>query len=253
MKINILVLLLLITSCATSTKQDSTFVKSDSPSNVVVVDYIHFQIAYNPEKRLAEYVTYELTSEKLKIKKAKRTNKFIADPLLIEKKLPYVTPAEYTRSGYDRGHLAPSADFAWDQEVNDSTFVMSNMVPQAPNLNRDAWRRLEDKVREWACGEGKITVITGPVFAANDSKLKSGLIVPQKFFKIIIDETPPKKSLTFLYDQADKGDVLLKRMVPVENVEAMTGIAFNKNYPELKNGRSRIPASLDTWKEADCD
>ncbi len=91
------------------------------------------------------------------------------------------------------------------------------------------------------------------MFTSQDSRLKSGLIVPQKFFKIVIDETPPKKSLTFLYDQSDKGDVLLKRIVPVENVETMTGIAFNKNYPELKNNRSRVPASINTWKEADCD
>ena len=253
MRLNIILLLVLISGCATSKKQVETTNTFATASNTVLVDYIHFQIAYNPEKRLADYVTYELSAEKLKTKKAKRTNKFIADPLLIEKKLPYVTPAEYTKSGYDRGHLAPSADFAWDQEVNDTTFVMSNMVPQTPNLNRDAWRRLEDKVRQWACGEGKITVITGPVFTSQDSRLKSGLIVPQKFFKIIIDETPPKKSLTFLYDQSDKGDVLLKRIVPVENVETMTGIAFNKNYPELKNNRSRVPASINTWKEADCD
>lgn len=252
MRLNFLVLLIFITSCATHNKQ-APVATTATPSNTILVDYIHFQIAYNPSIRLASYVSYELTADKLKIKKAKRTNKFIADPLLVEKNLPYVTPAEYTKSGYDRGHLAPSADFAWDQTVNDSTFVMSNMVPQTPNLNRDAWRRLEDKVRQWACGEGKITVITGPVFTAQDSHLKSGLIVPQKFFKIVIDETPPKKSMTFLYDQADKGDVLLKRMVPVENVENMTGIAFNKNYPELKNDRSRVPASINSWKEADCD
>lgn len=73
-----------------------------------------------------------------------------------EKGIPFVVPAEYAKTGYDQGHMAPAADFAWNQDASNTTFVMSNIAPQTPNLNRDSWKRLEDKVRKWACGEKKL-------------------------------------------------------------------------------------------------
>lgn len=117
-----------------------------------MIDHKYFKIAYNQSKRLAEYVTYQLTAAQLRQSSADRNNKFIPDPYLVDNNIPYVVTSEYTKSGYDRGHLAPSADFVWNQDANNMTFVMSNMVPQLPGLNRDAWKRLEDQVRKWAVG-----------------------------------------------------------------------------------------------------
>lgn len=263
----ILVLIWIFSSCATSPpivvkekklqpktavviQAENNIVKR--PNNIIMIDHKYFQIAYNPSKRLAQYVSYQLTASQLRNKSAKRTNKFIADPFLVDNKIPYVITAEYTKSGYDRGHLAPSADFVWDQEANNMTFVMSNMAPQLPGLNRDAWKRLEDKVRKWACGEEKVTVITGPIFSNNSHTLKSGLEIPQKFFKVIIDETAPKKMIAFIYHQEDKGNVLLKRIVSINNIEKVTKIAFNQDFPILNNDLIRAPASITEWKEADC-
>lgn len=227
-------------------------VAAKAPADVIMIDHQYFKIAYNFKRRLPEYVTYQLTADHLKSKSAEKNNKFIPDPFLVNKNIPYVVTAEYAKSGYDRGHLAPSADFAWSQEANNMTFVMSNMAPQTPGLNRDAWKRLEDQVRKWACGEEKVTVITGPVLAENLPKLKGGLEIPQDFFKIVIDETAPKKVIAFLYHQTDKGNILLQRMVPIKRLEAVTGLAFNQNFPELKNDKMRLPASIEEWKEGDC-
>lgn len=218
------------------------------------LDHKYFKIVYDTRKRLAKYVTYELKAEQLRQPKAKRRNKFKPDPILVKRKLPFVDPSEYARSGYDRGHLAPAADFSWSQEAQDRTFVMSNMVPQKPNLNRDAWRRLEEKVRRWACGEERITVVTGPVLGKETNrlpKLKSGLLVPQQFFKIVIDETPPKKSIAFVFSQSDKGDVIEQRKVAVSALSNVSGVhlpAGILNRPGL-----RSPANLEEWKEKDCD
>lgn len=218
-----------------------------------VLDHKYFKIVYDTRKRMAKYVTYELKAHQLRRPKAKRRDKFRADPLLVKRKLPYVEPFEYSRSGYDRGHLAPAADFSWSQEAQDLTFVMSNMVPQKPNLNRDAWRRLEEKVRRWACGEEHITVVTGPVLekdARNLPKLKSGLVVPRQFFKIVIDETPPKKSVAFIFNQTDKGDVIAQRTVSATALARVSGVQLPPgllNQPGL-----RSPASLEEWKEKDC-
>lgn len=256
-----LLLLLLLAGCATRVPQPvqtTKTTKTTTPAvelplkDSVVLDHKFFKVSYNFKRRLANFVSYELTAERLRAKSAERENKFIPDPLLKEKNLPFVVTAEYVKTGYDRGHLAPSADFAWSQEANDMTFVMSNMAPQKPKLNRDAWKRLEDQVRRWACGEEKVTVITGPVLAENLERFPSGLEIPNAFFKIIIDETPPKKTMSFVYYQDDSGDMLNQRMIPLNKVETMTGIAFNREFPELKGEKIRRPASLSEWKEADC-
>lgn len=249
--------LLLITSCATNTKgprgeRGKASGQVSVSTNIVMLDHKYFKIAYDQDKRLARYVVYQLTAENLSHKNADRKNKFKADPILKAKNIPYVLPSEYTRSNYDRGHLAPAADFSWNQEANDLTFVMSNMAPQSANLNRDAWKRLEGQVRKWACGEKVISVITGPVLRAGLPRLKSGLEIPQEFFKIVIDETPPVKMISFIYHQNDRGDVLAKRLIPVNQIEETIGIALQREIPQMKNLSLRMPAAMNEWKEGDC-
>lgn len=265
MKLRNVFFFLLLAGCATkptqqpveTPKSTTKVVKSVEKSqpaelrDTIVLDHKFFKISYNMKRRLPNFVSYELTAEHLKAKEASREDKFIPDPLLKQKNLPFVVSAEYVKTGYDRGHMAPSADFAWSQEANDLTFVMSNMAPQKPKLNRDAWKRLEEQVRKWACGEEKVTVVTGPVLKERLATLPSGLEIPEAFFKIIIDETPPKKAIAFMYYQEDSGDMLAERMIPLKNIESATGIAFNREFPDL-NGKIRIPASTNEWKEADC-
>ena len=56
----------------------------------------------------------------------------------------------YLKSGYDKGHLAAAQDFAWSKEAMLATFDYCNALPQAPALNRGAWKRLETQVRKWS-------------------------------------------------------------------------------------------------------
>ena len=56
----------------------------------------------------------------------------------------------YAHSGYDKGHLAPAQDFAWSRAAMLATFDYCNALPQAPALNRGAWKKLETKVRKWS-------------------------------------------------------------------------------------------------------
>lgn len=245
--------LLLGGSCAHKPSLPTRLAQNSSGTPIIILDHKYFKITYDQEKRLARYVVYQLTAEHLRSKAAGRKDKFIPDPILKDKNIPHVRPSEYAHSNFDRGHLAPSADFAWNQEANDLTFVMSNMVPQSANLNRDAWRRLEDQVRKWACGEKVVSVITGPILRAGLPRLKSGLEIPQEFFKIVIDETPPVKLISFIYHQNDKGDVLSHRMIPISKIEESAGIAFHLELPQMKSENLRLPASLNEWKEADCN
>ena len=216
-------------------------------SQWVTLDHVYFKISYDPKLRVPRYVKYVLTALDVKNKNAKRKNKFKIDPMLVNKNIPYVIPSEYAKSGYDKGHMAPSADFSRNQEANDLTFVMSNMMPQTPNLNRDSWRRLEDKVRGWACGEERIIVITGPVIEDSLPTLKSGLPIPKQFFKIVIDDTSPRKVIAFLYNQSDQGDVLENRIAKVTDIENKIHEHFESEVPVEDQGIFNEPGHLSEW------
>ena len=102
------------------------------------------------------------------------------------------TLADYRGSGYDRGHLVPSADRNSNRLENSETFLMSNMAPQHPDLNRKVWRMLEDKVRTIAIKEEVVEVyaISGPVFDIGQpfTKIGDDVIVPHEFFKSVLVE-----------------------------------------------------------------
>jgi len=74
------------------------------------------------------------------------------------------TDADYTGSGYARGHNAASADFKSDLDWMKQTFVFSNAVPQLQNgFNGSYWRFLEDDVQKLALSGADLVVITGPI------------------------------------------------------------------------------------------
>jgi endonuclease G len=237
---NHFLLLLLVVSCATTKKTTSKI--PPKSGTLVTLDHKWFKVHYDPKIRLARYVEYTLEKKNLLTKGGKRKDKFIADPMLEKSQLPYATPLEYKKTGFDRGHLAPARDFSFSQEANNETFVMSNMAPQTPNLNRGAWLKLEEQVRYWACGEEKLTVITGPIFVGNEPRLPSGLIIPQRFFKIVIDETPPRKTRAYIHHQKDPKTSMNYREFPVSEVERATGLTFHRQFPH----------SDGDWKSENC-
>lgn len=255
MKIQLLLLGLWLSGCAT-TPGTQNFMqggrRSTPPPSFVHIDHGYFQVGYDEELRLPRYVVYQLKAENLKIKRAMRRNKFKPDPYLVEHGHRHVLPTEYAGSPYHRGHMAPHADFAWSQEASDLTFVMSNMAPQLPNLNSNAWLGLEKQVRLWGCGEGIVTVITGPVLGGDMVELGSGLKVPPAFFKIIIDETPPIKAIAFIYNQGDRGDVLHQRQVSIAKVLGyLKSPQIAEVVAQLK-ALARMPASIEDWNEENC-
>jgi endonuclease G len=77
-----------------------------------------------------------------RVVKVPRTDDFRGDKRIADTP----TPADYTNTGYDRGHMVPAANADERQEMSD-TFLMTNMTPQLPSVNRIAWKNLEERVR----------------------------------------------------------------------------------------------------------
>ena len=201
-----------------------------------------FSVGYGIKERQAIWVCYILSSENLESPRVERINIFRPDPLVKDP----VHPRDYRRTGYDKGHLAPAADFTYSEETMRNSFYMSNISPQVPGCNRGIWKRLEQQVRNWARKEGRICVITGPVFSENDKPMKdTGIRIPCAFYKVVLDTTPPEKMIGFIIPNETTKKRLGSFVVSVDEVEKVTGCDFFSGLPdeqEQKLESAVIPA-----------
>ena len=97
-----------------------------------IIAHKAYAFQYNEAHEQAAWVLYRITAEQLQAS-VSRTDDFRRDGAVTTGS---ATLADYRRSGYDRGHLAPAAAMAWSQEVMSESFYLSNMSPQDPGFNR---------------------------------------------------------------------------------------------------------------------
>ena len=97
-----------------------------------------------------------------------------------------VRTTDYTGSGYDRGHMCPSGDRTANATVNADTFLMSNMIPQAPDNNQGLWADLENYSRAIAASN-ECLVICGPEGFGSAVTASAGQIpIASNVWKIIV-------------------------------------------------------------------
>ena len=158
-----------------------------------------------------------------------RTNAFAADASLPKGKS--ATPADYAGSGYDQGHLANDAHQSWDLTVEKESFLMTNMSPQLPGLNRGIWTLLETATGAWVFSrQHTLVVYAGNVYNTSASTTKkigaSGVVVPDALYKIVIDKNT-NEVLAFLFPHKEnQGNDLTVVQVTVADVEKATGTVF---------------------------
>ena len=146
--------------------------------NTKVLCNSFFAIVYDDDRN-ANIFSTEIAQERLK--KTPRTDDFRADKRIADSP----TPADYTNSGYDRGHMVPAANADDPNEMSD-TFLMTNMTPQLPSVNRIAWKNLEERVRsvpfKW--------VVTGAHYSATPKVIgKNKVPVPDFLYKVAFFES----------------------------------------------------------------
>ncbi|MCP1271426.1 MULTISPECIES: DNA/RNA non-specific endonuclease [Acetobacter] len=95
--------------------------------------------------------------------------------------------ADWKHSGWDRGHLSPSGDFA-GLAAQQESYALSNVVPQAPGLNRGAWEGIEAAVRGLANAEGELYVVTGVLFSHHRVSVgPDRVMIPSGMWKAVYD------------------------------------------------------------------
>ena len=218
---------------------------SQTAEDEIILEHKAYRLSFNPKWHIANWVAYELTRAEL-VNKVKRKNSFRPDPLLGRNS---AVDADYRRSGYDRGHLAPSADMRYDMEAQMECFYFSNICPQSSKLNSVRWNQLEMKVREWAARDSALIIVTGPVVKAGYQTIGSNRIaVPAQFYKIILSLYAGKpKCIAFLMNNGNEREPLPSYAVPVDSIEKLTGIDFFPVLPDKQEEALESKVRLNNW------
>ncbi|RUM43627.1 MAG: hypothetical protein DSY46_07865 [Hydrogenimonas sp.] len=164
---------------------------------------------------------------------------------LYDKRLPKrhrVKTSDYTGSGYDRGHLCPNA-VADGQNLKKQaqTFLMTNIAPQHPKLNREGWNYLEQAVRKWVKKRGKLNIITGVWFDNHPKYIgkrkQPKIAVPAYWYKIVYDPQRNESIAFWMPNQPVARNQWIRYKTTIDAIEEKTGIDF---YPRLPKAKQTI-------------
>jgi endonuclease G, mitochondrial len=142
-----------------------------------------YVISYNGSRKVPNWVSWELNTSYLG--SAPRQDTFRPDDTL-PGTVPQASLADYSGSGYDRGHMCPSADRTLTVTANSQTFYLTNMIPQAANNNQGPWAALENYSRTLVQSGKELFIISGGTFSAGSLTIGSGVKVPDKTYKVIV-------------------------------------------------------------------
>ena len=221
----------------------------------IVLTKQFYVILFDTTTLVPEWVTYHLTKENLQ-GDAKRKDSFRPDSALPKGKRSELE--DYKDSGYDRGHMAPAADFKRSKEAMSETFLLSNMAPQRPKLNEITWSHLENEVRTLTKKHGSIWIFTGPLYLDSvnhksepkDHVGPHNVAVPTHFFKVILCEHSDGQREMFAFvmkNQLEKlAGISKDYIVTVRQVEELSGFNFFHRLPDDEEARLETRAAV-TW------
>jgi endonuclease G len=197
-------------------------------------------LAYDEAHEQARWVAHVVTPDIIQ-GNVPRTNDFRPDPKVAtgtaeeeDYFLKYLQPDstyEYDGYGYDRGHLAPSADFRWSAKALSESYYYSNMSPQLPEFNREKWAELEGALRGYLYRnpDAQLYVVTGPLIDENSSVVERSVnkvSIPSFFWKVVID-LKNQKGIGFILPHKNlTGYPLASFAVTIDQVEGSTGLDF---------------------------
>lgn len=161
---------------------------------------------------------------------------------------------EYSSSKYQRGHMAPAADFRWSPKASAASNILSNISPQPKDLNEGLWAQLEISIRQYLQLRDSVPelwVVTGPVLGRDLKKLKdtTAVSIPKQFFKVVLN-LQDKEGYAFLMDDTAKEvkdekleSELRKWAMSIDALEGKLGIDF---FPNLNAGQEKtMESTLD--------
>ena len=245
--------------------------RKTSSKEEILIHRIAYELSYNTETRQPNWVAWRLTSEHTdgpfprkgvpyydESGKAIGISSFSEDVIrgdyIVDLDVPsprqeHVDWKEHP-TGIDHGHMCPAADCKWDKGAMNQSFLLTNMCPQNHDLNGGDWDKLENKCRTWAKHYGEIYIVAGPIFKNEERRLFgiNKIPIPDAFFKVILCTSGNPKALGFIFPNNGTQHKLEDYVLPVDDVERITGIDFFPALPDDIESEVEAYANLDDWR-----
>ena len=214
----------------------------------VILVYSGFVVNYNTEYLIPNWVAYELTADEVDGDVPRATG-FSMDLSYKDKQ---AMREDYSNTGWDKGHMAPSADMKWSKAAMTESFYLTNICPQNHELNGRDWHVLENRGRNWARQYGRVWVVCGPIVKERRYGTigEQGVVVPDKFFKAILrqDEDGTYQTIAFVFDNDSSRQPLKDAMITVDSLEAMTSYDLFTNLDDDVEVVVESQASWENWQ-----
>ncbi len=242
---------------ANPTQQNANYSRLEFPhiktdgNNLVIVHSttaygVNYSVEWDCDKKAQRWSCYEMDAAN-SVTNWNRNKwdetSWHGDPFQEDKDIPEkyrTTLTDYRGSGYDRGHICPSADRVNSQEANEQTFYLSNMQPQINGFNVGVWYTMENQLRNvwnttkyrdilYVCKGGTIDK-SSQIAGYTTSKI----IVPKYFFAAILAVKDGQyKAIGLWFEHKAESDKKLSNyVVSIDELEKLTGIDFFCNLPD---------------------
>jgi endonuclease G len=215
------------------------------PYLISKLKYQGFELGFCKERKTPVWVSYNLGPNP-------NLYSFSRPSFRIDPNYPELSTKAYYKTGFDRGHMAPNYALMtrFGRQGQLDSFHMTNMVPMNPSLNRGLWANFESKVaREFANQFEQVWVFTGPIFDKNETKLPSGVEIPDSFYKIVLDELEsiPRVIAIEVKNEKPYSSDLEHFLVSVDSIENKTGIDFFSDLDDRLENKIESNASNFIW------
>ena len=207
---------------------------------------VGYVVSYNPETHIPNWVAWQLTESHTTGPYKRKGIEFQEDN---EAEGVKVNTFDYSRSGYDRGHMCPSGDNKWDKTAQEQSFLMTNICPQDHNLNVGDWNEMENQCRKWAKRYGQIYIVAGPILYRQKHKTigTARVVVPEAFFKVVLCMAGTPKAIGFIYKNVGGNRPKDYYVNTIDEVERITGIDFFSALPDDIEKKVEAESNLGDW------
>lgn len=210
--------------------------------------YYSYSETHEQPKWVAHMIMPEITEFAIP-----RVDRFLQDSTLKDLSSSNAPYAGQKSKKYDRGHMAPAADFQWSEKAIDASFYFSNISPQRSSLNQKFWRNLEVFVRNYVrYYQSPLYVVTGPVLKSGLDKLESKdgtekVSIPEEYFKVLLD-LKRKRAIGFLVPQtASSRSKPSKYAMSIDDVEKESKVDFFASFRAKTEDALEEQLNYEVW------
>ncbi len=224
-----------------------------------VIYHLAYALVYDEQYEQAKWVAHIILPDVVRGNEG-RTNDFRPDDKI---KTGSATEADYFLRvyqpdstfkydgfGYDRGHLAPSADFRYSKKALSESYLYSNMSPQVAQLNRGRWAELEDVVRQYVVRNNtQVYVVAGGILKPGLKKIERGVnkvSIPEQYFKVAIDLTN-HRAIAFIMPNKECEYPVMNYACSIDSVESITGIDFFASLQDSEENNLESSFDINKW------